>query len=333
MTPARIARAILVLLACPLACAAAPRVDCRLVEVASWPVRLERNLPVTAGAINGERVGVMIDTGSAATIVTKTAAARLGLATRTTSERMAGIGGDSRLLVTRLNELRVGDMVRADLRVHVAGERPIPGVDVILGEDFLRAVDVEFDYAKQAVRLFRAEACESGAWLAYWDKGAQVLPIAYESGSIRVPVAVNGREASAMVDSGAANTMVSLELAYGVGVTRDAPGVHAASCAAGIGAGVLPSWVGRFDSLRLGAETIRNPRLAFADFAFGDDPPWVRAPQVSYSRRSPDLLLGADFLRTHRVLVANSQDRLYFTYLGGTVFPESPAGGCSERLR
>ena len=32
------------------------------------------------------------------------------------------------------------------------------------------------------------------------------------------------------------------------------------------------------------------------------------------------MLLGADFLRAHRVLVAHSQRKLYFTYTGGPVF-------------
>ena len=34
----------------------------------------------------------------------------------------------------------------------------------------------------------------------------------------------------------------------------------------------------------------------------------------------PSMLLGADFLRSHRVLVSHSQRKLYFTYLGGPVF-------------
>jgi hypothetical protein len=40
------------------------------------------------------------------------------------------------------------------------------------------------------------------------------------------------------------------------------------------------------------------------------------------------MLLGADFLRSHRVLVARSQKKMYFTYEGGTVFPP-PAGARS----
>ena len=34
----------------------------------------------------------------------------------------------------------------------------------------------------------------------------------------------------------------------------------------------------------------------------------------------PDMLLGADFLRSHRVLMAISHRKLYFTYAGGRVF-------------
>jgi hypothetical protein len=32
------------------------------------------------------------------------------------------------------------------------------------------------------------------------------------------------------------------------------------------------------------------------------------------------MLLGVDFLRAHRTLVAHSQRKLYFTYVGGPVF-------------
>ena len=36
------------------------------------------------------------------------------------------------------------------------------------------------------------------------------------------------------------------------------------------------------------------------------------------------MLIGADFLRAHRVLVSHSQRKMYFTYLGGPVFAPPP---------
>ena len=48
-----------------------------------------------------------------------------------------------------------------------------------------------------------------------------------------------------------------------------------------------------------------------------------------YGQGQADMLLGADFLRAHRVLVARSQRKMYFTYAGGTVFPSNPWKSCS----
>ena len=54
-------------------------------------------------------------------------------------------------------------------------------------------------------------------------------------------------------------------------------------------------------------------------FAIGDElikDPTLRPAQIGLL----DMVLGLDFLRAHRVLVANSQQRIYFTYTGGRVF-------------
>jgi lipoprotein NlpI len=47
---------------------------------------------------------------------------------------------------------------------------------------------------------------------------------------------------------------------------------------------------------------------------------------------SQEMLLGTDFLRSHRVLIARSQHKVYFSYAGGQVFPATPALGCDERV-
>jgi hypothetical protein len=42
------------------------------------------------------------------------------------------------------------------------------------------------------------------------------------------------------------------------------------------------------------------------------------------------MLLGADFLRAHRLLVAHSQQKIYFTYAGGPVFRRAGAPDSSD---
>ena len=122
-------------------------------------VRSRGPLRVTDRAPAGQRVGVLLDTGAYASILTKAAAGRLGLATRDTAEFMYGVGGASRIQLARIKELRLGSATRGNLRVRVGGERPIPGVDFILGDDFFREVDMEFDYARRVVRFFRPIDC------------------------------------------------------------------------------------------------------------------------------------------------------------------------------
>ena len=39
----------------------------------------------------------------------------------------------------------------------------------------------------------------------------------------------------------------------------------------------------------------------------------------------PSMLLGMDFLKAHRLLISNSQRRIYFTYNGGPVFKPGAA--------
>ena len=147
---------------------------CKLVRIAEWPVRLQGNLPLIEGAIDGKKIGILLDTGAFASLVTKDAAKRLDLNTKVTGDVAIGFGGESRILVARLGELRIGDAVRTNLRVRVIGERPIRGVDFILGDDFFKNIELEFDYAKGVIRLFQAQDCK-GAALAYCRGGRSSL--------------------------------------------------------------------------------------------------------------------------------------------------------------
>lgn len=302
---------------------AAEGAPCTRAPLAQWDLAFERGVPVTRGTVNGQAVGILVDTGSAASLLTRDAARRLGLVTRSSAERMRGIGGDSMLRAARIDELRIGSWSARAVAVHVGLEPAIPGVDLVLGEDVLHAFDEEFDYPARTVRLFDAGAC-GGASLGA-GPSAQVLPFEGDDRAIRVGIEVNGIPALAMLDSGAVRTLVSLEFAYRAGLSPDAPGVVPAGCAAGLGGDAVRAWAGRFDAVRIAQETVRDAQLAFADFTVSSDAPLLRAPALSYSRRSPDVLLGNDFLRTHRVLVARGEGKLYFSFAGGTVFPPWPS--------
>lgn len=295
---------------------------CQLVKIAEWPVRLQGGHAILEGAINGQKVGVMLDTGAHRSLLMKSAAEKLDIPTRATNEIFSGFGGTSRAHIATLQEVRLGESVRKDWRVFVAGERPFPGVDFILGDDFFKLVDLEFDYEKSVVRVFQPENCQN-SFLGYWNPNAQVVPIEMEDSKVVVPIEVNGRKGRAVFDSGASTSIIALEFAERLGLPKDSPSMRPASCSGGLGGRVNTNWVGSFDSFAVGGETIRNVQIRVQDYT---------TDMSAGARRVPaDAFIGGDFLKTHRVFLSRSQNKLYFSYGGGQVFPAIASIECDQR--
>ena len=303
--------------------AAAP--NCKMVQVADLPVRLEGNHLIVDGAINGQKIGIKLDTGAQLSFILRSATERLNLTRKQVrGARLFGIGGETYVEMTYVDEFTIGQAARKRWRLLVAGEKDF-GRDVVLllGEDFFSQVDVEFDLAHGAVRLFQPENCD-GVSLAYWaTEGAGVVDIeaVWDGGpQIILTVQINGQPLRVQLDSGASRSVLNKSDAARLGVTPDSPGVVRAGSGGGIGSKSVEFWTGPFQSFTIGDETIRDTNLDFADLWKG----MTYTPVGSHLSRNvgstPSMLLGADFLRAHRVLVAHSQRKLYFTYVGGPVF-------------
>ena len=305
--------------------------SCRLSQVAEWPVRLERNHLLVEGAINGQKVGVMLDTGASRTMLLRAAAERLGVSRQEAGRRYRafGFGGETNVEVASIDEFRIGQAVRKGWRIMVVGEHDFgEAVAVILGEDFLDQVDVEFDLARNAVRLFRADGC-GGVSLAYWaSEGVSVVdfePIFEAQPRIVLTVQINGKPVRAMLDSGAGASVLDLSEAQRLGVTPESPGAVPGGQWRGLGEKAEEVWIAPLKTFAIGNELISDTSIAFGDI-------WRHATISATGSRiarkgegEEAMVLGADFLRAHRVLIAHSQQKIYFTYSGGPVFQRIPA--------
>jgi tetratricopeptide (TPR) repeat protein len=107
-----------------------------------------------------------------------------------------------------------------------------------------------------------------------------------------------------MFDTGAGTTTLTREGEKQAGVKPDSAGVVDGGLIYGVGRHPVQSWIATFDSFKIGDEEVRNARLRLSD---------ARLPHSG-------MLIGADFFLSHRIYVASSQHKLYFTYNGGTVF-------------
>src|SRR5438105_2931127 len=198
---------------------AAPEAKCQLMLIAQWSTRSDHYRPVVDGEINGQKIGVLLDTGAGVSIIQRSAAKRLGLRTSPArGYRMWGVGGETQVEEAYIDEFRIGDAAHKNWVALVSGEHESPGdVALLLGYDFLHQMDIEFDLTQGAVRLFKPKGCES-APLSYWSKEA--VAVALEGGrKIFVPVRVNDKPLSAELDSGATFSSLSLEAALQLGMT------------------------------------------------------------------------------------------------------------------
>jgi tetratricopeptide (TPR) repeat protein len=181
----------------------------------------------------------------------------------------------------------------------------------LLGQNILGFADVEYDLPHGVVRLFRPKDCRTSS-LAYWAKDVaySVIPrIAHGAPAEKFTYAtltLNGVRLEALLDTGA-STVIKRSSAGRAGVHPDDPGVKALSRTGGIGKGLMMTWSAPFKTVAIGDEEIRNTRLLMSDLQIDED-----------------ALLGIDFFISHRVFVANSQDKIYFTYEGGPVFGAEP---------
>jgi hypothetical protein len=184
-----------------------------------------------------------------------------------------------------------------------------PAMGGVLGRNLLGGVDVEYDLGQKTVRLFRLEHCQ-GMIPTYWAKPEQIntvdlLPTDEKNNGIVTDVFVNGRRLRALWDTGAAGSLLSGRGAAKAGLDPASPGAQRAGVVHGFGPDRLDSWIAPVDSFALGREQISHTRMRF-----------IRSDPLG----EVDMLLGFDFFQSHRVFVAYSQHKLYFTYNGGPVF-------------
>jgi len=297
-------------------------------NVVALPVETDTNQLLTRGAIDGHPVRVLIDTGSHMSLIWRSAAERLGLrligAPRV---RLFGLGGESRVDATFVDELQVQSFTVKRLRLAVAGDLP-SGIDLIFAEDFLARHSLELDVRHGVVRTMETAGC-TPAELPYWAKTysmADLIASPRDAGAIRINVLLNGHAVRAQLDSGSSASLLAKSVADSVGVHY----VSASPKVLGIGQHSLQTWVADVQSFKLGDESINNTQLWVAQLGKYQtmDRTGSRIPVPTGTE--PDLLLGMDFLRAHRVLIDNTTRKMVFTYEGGPVFQISDPAGSNE---
>ena len=284
--------------------------NCTLGKVAELPIAMAGTRPLITAKINGQEARFTLDSGAFFSMMSAATAAEFNLKLKMApfGLRVQGVGGSVSPEVATVKEFGIAGAVVRNVEFLVGGSEI--GSEGLIGQNFLEQWDVEYDFAKGVVRLFKPEGCRKYR-LAYWltpgqsFSEMQIESVAHARLHTIGEGYVNGQKIRVMFDTGAYTSVLSLKAAARAGIKTDSPGVVEAGYSSGIGRSRVKNYIATASSFKIGdGEEIKNARLRIADTDLPD----------------ADMLLGSDFFVSHHVFVSNSQHKLYLTYNGGPVF-------------
>jgi tetratricopeptide (TPR) repeat protein/predicted aspartyl protease len=293
---------------------------CQLAQLGSVPVDMQGLRPVVSGKINGVEAHFWLDTGSFFSTMSYDAAKQYQLAVTSVSSHsfmVRGAGGVERARVTTVKSFEFLGTPLSNVPFIVIDQSLGDGYAGILGQSLLRLSDVEYDLANGTVRFFKPVGCEQRP-LAYWAVNTPFTTVALQfvdavQDHLVATATINGHNIRVWFDTGAPRSFLSVDAAARAGITPDSPGATLLGLTGGIGPQASKVWSVPVDSFQLGGEKVQHTHLLMADID-----PAHKVGEVGDDM--PDMLLGEDFFLSHRIYVAYSQTKLYFTYNGGPLF-------------
>ena len=278
---------------------------------------------------------MLSDLGAGTSYLWREALPSLGLVTGNAGGYAYGVGGEAAVREITVGRMQVGPVLFRNQHFYVVGA---PGGFIaggrfagLFGADFLAQAYVQFDLPGKTIRLVKPVGCK-GEQEVFWREAYSDAPISTEIGPrYLTTVRVNDRPVLALIDTGADRSVLTPAVARRLGVPMEA----SQEKAFGIGGHALTTAIGRLQSFQIGDETIKTTRIEVAD-VFRRMVRDETGTRLGAYNDTVEMILGADFFRAHRVLLARSQNRMFFSYVGGPVFdvaarppPPAPATASS----
>jgi predicted aspartyl protease len=279
-----------------------PNAECRLKMEARLPLTPFFGHYTTPVNIGGHSGPMMIDTGASKTTIMRSVADTLAPQTNhSQAQRVAGLGMENWSEYERIvPSLKFGTSEWTDLKVltgNILPPRLLSAQNApvgLIGADVLSRYDVDFDFPARQMTLYTAQNCLG--WFAPWPgQYYEYFPQAVRRGIFVLPVALNGHAARAVLDTGAAHTMVTRSVAFAAGVQPIVLAQAPQRVNMGVQANAFRTHLYRFDAVTIGPRTYHHIPLPVSDRDFP----------------ASDMLLGMDFMHGRRVWISYSSGRVF----------------------
>lgn len=252
--------------------------------------------------VGGQTIPVLVDTGGLISMLTPQTVEALHLHPQPIwnfNLHITQYGGfriDHHVIV---EDIVIGRMraPRYDFLIMPAGGYP-SDIGGLLAPDILRAYDMDFDFANATLNFFSKDHCEGK--VVYWtrDDPGEVEIRLGDDGHMTVPVMLDGKEIRATIDTGAANSVASLEEVESLlGLDEKSPDLKRLP-----GRPNRPLYRYPFKSLSFQSVSVTNPDVLL-----------IPDSESKVGASGPKMLIGMNILRHLHLYIAYSEHKLYVT--------------------
>jgi predicted aspartyl protease len=278
---------------------AADQPACKLTRYASLPLTTEPEGRVAVPvSVEGKNYSFLVDTGGAVATIGPDQAEELGVRQKGAAHALTGVAGRFTTSYMSIDSFSIGKLSGSGLDVYVEPRGDL-GFDGTLAPDMMKHYDVDLDFAHSRMNLFSQDHCPGK--VVYWTQqgGYIVLPMQVDGGAhIRIPVMLDGKSITAIVDTGATDSIMSMRAAESLGITEDAPDLKLKN-SEGFRKR-FKEYTYPFHTLDMGGVMVKNPNIIIASNEFMG------------SFRS-DMILGIGILRQLHLYIAYKEEKFYIS--------------------
>lgn len=268
---------------------------------------------------------MLVDTGGYISGVSQTTAKDLNLPQTRTLQGTRAVNGATTDMLARLPTIEIGRRLRQENALYYVLANSSDEFDGILGGEFLKQYDSDFDFGAQRLNLFSIDHCPGKG--VYWQAPTvAVVPFGLDqSNHIKFRMELDGKRLNAILDTGASDTVLNLTIARRTfDVDVNAPGVEKVGEITG---GYTANYYQRrFKTISFGGVTVLNPMLTMLPDMVGGN---TVVPITGYIRNTdeglPDIILGMNLLSKLHLYIAYKERKLYITDVGPyPLAPQAP---------
>jgi predicted aspartyl protease len=260
---------------------------------------------------------MLLDSGSAQTLITPQAAAELGLKLRRSHIRLYSVTGSYSEVMTTAS-IAIGALKGGNFDFQISPANMFdsdPAVAGILGADILSQFDISLDFPKRKLDIISQKHCDGR--VVYWpERPLAIVPFErLRSGHIVLPVTLDGKTIKAIFDTGASSSTLNRTVAENeFGLKPGSADTPAAGTLNGEKGSTV--WRHSFKTLSFEGVTVANPDFAIIPERTAkhfDDKELGSLVSRPNEQAEPDILLGMNVLKHLHVYIAYKEQKLYIT--------------------